>query len=184
MTERYSELTCFQQQIFPGDKTAGTLPLILIIDDSVCVRKTVEIALRREGYATAGIAEGYDALRWLASEEARIPALIILDLTMPKMDGYTVLRHLRKRPATAQTPVVILSGRTGMVDRLKGRVAGACVYLTKPFHQQTILEVVRAQLTSPAAAPLAVASGTVHPTLPTAAHRAAVRPITLHRWED
>ncbi|MGB8346687.1 MAG: response regulator, partial [Ktedonobacteraceae bacterium] len=73
--------------------------LILIIDDSVCVRKIVETTLRRAGYATNSFADGYEALRWLASEEARLPALIILDLIMPKMDGYTVLRHLRKRAA-------------------------------------------------------------------------------------
>jgi twitching motility two-component system response regulator PilG len=158
-------------------------PLILIIDDSVCVRKILETTLRRAGYATMGFADGYDALRWLASEEVRLPALILLDLTMPKMDGYTVLRSLRKRAATARTPVVILSGRSGVVDKLKGRLAGACVYLTKPFHQQAILEVVRAQLAPPAAVPIAVASGTVRPRRLTVAHRAAVRPITLKRME-
>jgi len=158
--------------------------LILIIDDSVCVRKIVETTLRRAGYATNSFADGYEALRWLASEEARLPALIILDLIMPKMDGYTVLRHLRKRAATAQTPVIILSGRTGVVDRLKGRLAGAGVYLPKPFHQQTILEVVREQLGQAGAVPIAIASGTVHPRLSTPPMRAAVRPITLHRWEE
>jgi len=155
-----------------------------MIDDSICVRTILEKTLRREGYATMGFADGSTALRWLASEEARIPALILLDLTMPKMDGYTVLRYLRKRPATAHTPVIILSGRSGMVDQLKGRLAGACVYLTKPFHQQAIIEVVRAQLVSPAAVPIAVASGTVRPRRLTVAHRAAARPITLHRMED
>ena len=113
--------------------------MILIIDDSVCVRRILEIALRKADYDTKGFADGYTALRWLASEETRLPALIILDLIMPKMDGYSVLRHLRKRPATAQTPVIMLSGRTGVVDRLKGRLAGASVYLTKPFKSQTVL---------------------------------------------
>jgi len=157
---------------------------ILIIDDSICVRKILETTLRRAGYATNSFADGYEALHWLASEEAHLPALIILDLIMPKMDGYTVLRHLRKRAATAQTPVIILSGRTGVVDRLKGRLAGAAVYLLKPFHQQTILEVVRAQLALPAAVPVAIAQGTARPKLSTAPTRAAVRPITLKRMED
>ena len=157
----------------------GMTSLILVIDDSICVRKIVEITLRREGYATLGFADGIAALRWLASEEAQVSALIFLDLILPKMDGYTVLRHLRKRPATAQTPVIILSGRSGLVDRLKGRLAGACVYLTKPFRQETILEVVRAQL----APSVAIASGTAHPTRPAAASRAAVRPVLLQRME-
>jgi len=158
-------------------------PLILIIDDSVCVRKILETTLRRANYATMGFADGYTALRWLASEEAGIPALILLDLTMPKMDGYSVLRHLRKRPATARTPIVMLSGRSGLVDRLKGRLAGACVYLTKPFRQQTILEVVRAQLDQTNNGDGNCGSGTtgLRPTV--ALPRAAVRPITLRRME-
>ena len=158
---------------------------ILIIDDSVCVRKIVETTLRREGYATIDFADGESALRWLASEKARIPSLIILDVTMPRMDGYTVLRALRKRAATARTPVVMLSRHSGLLDRLKGRLVGACVYLTKPFHQQTILDVVRAQLVPPAAAPVAIASGTVRPTRPgiSTPVRPAVRPITLQRME-
>ena len=154
--------------------------LIVIIDDSICVRKIVETTLRREGYATMGFADGYTALRWLTSEEARLPALIILDLTMPKMDGYTVLHYLRKHPATASTPVIILSGRTSVVDRLKGRLAGACVYLTKPFHKQAILELVRTQLAPPVAVPL----GAMCLTRPAASSRSAVRPITLKHMEE
>jgi len=151
---------------------------MMIIDDSVCVRKIVETTLRREGYTTMGFADGDSALRWLASEDGRIPALIFLDLTMPKMDGYSVLLHLKKRAATAHTPVVILSGRSGVVDRLKGRLAGACVYLTKPFHQQAILEVIRAQLAPPAAVPVAVTSGTMGLTRPAAPSH------TLKRMEE
>jgi len=157
--------------------------LILIIDDSVCVRKIVETTLRREGYATMGFADGESALRWLASEQERIPSLIILDVTLPKMDGYTVLSCLRKRAATAQTPVVMLSRHSGLLDRLKGRLAGACVYLTKPFRQQTILEVVRAQMAQPVVAP--VASGTMRLTrsLASTPARPSVRPILLQRME-
>jgi twitching motility two-component system response regulator PilG len=156
---------------------------ILIIDDSVCVRKIVETTLRREGYATMGFADGITALHWLASEKARIPALIILDVTMPKMDGYTVLRALRKRAATARTPVVMLSRHGGLLDRLKGRLAGANAYLTKPFHQQTILEVVREQLTTSVMIPVVIANGTVPPSRITTASRVAVHPVTLQRME-
>jgi len=126
---------------------------ILIIDDSICARRILEIALRKAGYETKGCADGYEALRWLASEEARLPALIILDLIMPKMDGYSVLRHLRKRPATARTPVIMLSGCGGVVDQLKGRLAGASVYLTKPFRSQTVLAAIHEQLDDATPAP-------------------------------
>lgn len=121
---------------------ATLTPFILIIDDSVCTRTILEKTLRREGYATLGFADGIAALRWLASKEAQVPALIFLDLTMPKMNGYTTLLHLRKRTATAHTPVIILSGRGGLIDRLKGYIAGANDYLTKPFKTQTILAAV------------------------------------------
>jgi DNA-binding response OmpR family regulator len=130
-----------------------------------------------------GFADGVAALRWLASEEARIPDLIILDVTMPKMDGYTVLRCLRKRAATAHMPVVMLSRHSGLLDRLKGRLAGACVYLTKPFHQQTILEAVRGQLASSITVPVAIANGAVHSIRPSAAPRMTMHPITLLRME-
>lgn len=156
---------------------------ILVIDDSICVRKIVETTLRREGYATMGFVDGESALRWLASEDAQIPALIMLDLTLPKMDGYTVLRHLRKCRATAQTPVVILSGRTGVIDRLKGRLAGACVYLTKPFHQQTIVEVVRAQFAPPDGGDDRSREGTACRSAPVAAPRPVFRPVILQRME-
>lgn len=158
-------------------------PFILVIDDSVCVRKIVETTLRREGYATLGFADGPTALRWLSSEEARIPALIILDVTMPKMDGYTVLRCLRKRAATAHTPVVILSRHDGLLDRLKGRLAGAFAYLTKPFHQQTILEVVRTQLAPPDSSDDHCKESISCFQAAVAAPRAVLRPITLQPME-
>lgn len=158
-------------------------PLILIIDDSICVRKIVETTLRREGYATMGFADGPTALRWLSSEDVRTPALIILDLTLPKLDGYTVLRCLKKRKATARIPVVILSGRTGMIDRLKGRLAGACVYLTKPFRQQAILDVVRAQLLPSDTQDSCNRKEMVRPQAAVAAPRPALHSITLQRME-
>lgn len=175
-------------QLAPGWKVSASReqaapPLILIIDDSICVRKIVETTLRREGYATLGFADGITALRWLTSEDAHIPALIILDVTMPKMDGYTVLRCLRKRAATAHTPVVMLSRHGGLLDRLKGRLAGACVYLTKPFRQQTIVEAVRAQLIPPDSQDGRDRKEAVRLPPATMAPRAALRPITLQRME-
>lgn len=158
-------------------------PLMMVIDDSICVRKIVETTLRREGYATLGFADGESALRWLSSEQAQTPALIILDVTLPKMDGYTVLRCLRKCSATAHTPVVMLSRHSGVLDRLKGRLAGACVYLTKPFRQRTILEVVQAQLGSPHDDARRSYGRMARHQAATVTPHAALRPITLQRME-
>jgi twitching motility two-component system response regulator PilG len=121
--------------------------LILIVDDSETVRKIVEVSLHRAGYNDVWtFPDGIELLRGLMTLEARIPALVVVDLTMPKIDGYSLIRTLRAKPAFAQTVFVILTGRDGMVDRLKGRLSGAKVYLTKPFRTQDIVAVVEAQV--------------------------------------
>jgi len=85
--------------------------LILIIDDSPTIRAILAMTARREGYAARCFPDGYMALRWLVSLEGQMPALIFLDLTMPRMDGFTVLRHLKSKPALAAVPVIVLTSR-------------------------------------------------------------------------
>ena len=86
------------------------------------------------------------ALLWLNTAQPRPPDLIFVDLGLPKLDGYEVIRLLKSRPALEHTILVILSRRDGMLDHLKGRLIGAHAYLTKPFKTQQILAVVRAHL--------------------------------------
>jgi len=124
-------------------------PYILIIDDSPTIRAILEMTARREGYAARSFPDGYLALRWLASPDGRIPALIFLDLTMPRMDGFTVLRYLKSKPALAALPVIVLTSRGGTIDRLKARLAGADEYLTKPFTQEQIVALLHGHLALP-----------------------------------
>lgn len=77
---------------------------------------------------------------------ARIPELVIVDLGLPKLDGYEIIRLLKARPALENTVLVILSARDGILNRIKGRLVGAHAYLTKPFRTQTILEVIQMHL--------------------------------------
>lgn len=119
---------------------------VIVIDDSLVIRKILETCLQRAGYEVRSFADGVEALRWLATPEARIPALILVDLGLPKLDGYEVIRHLKARPAFEQTVFVIVSRRDGVLDRLKGRLAGAHAYLTKPFQTGEVLAVVQAHL--------------------------------------
>jgi twitching motility two-component system response regulator PilG len=121
-------------------------PLIMIIDDSVTVRKILEVTMKREGYTTVSFPDGEAALRWLASEQGRVPALILLDLVMPKMDGLTVLRCLKRRPSLAAVPVIVLTNREGTLNRLLARLAGAREYLNKPFTTESIAAAVRLYL--------------------------------------
>ena len=95
--------------------------------------------------------DGVEALRWCGTPVARIPALVLVDVDLPKLDGYDVIRHLKAKPALAQTVFVIISRRDGVLDRLKGRLAGAHAYLTKPFKTDEVVAVVQAYLGSLAA---------------------------------
>ncbi len=119
---------------------------VMVIDDSLVVRKILETCLRRAGYEVKSFQDGMEALHWLATPEARLPALALVDLGLPKIDGYDLIRLLKARPAFAQTVFVIVSQRDGMLDRLKGRLVGAQAYLTKPFKTQDIVAMVQAYL--------------------------------------
>lgn len=120
--------------------------LVLVIDDSLIVRAILDTCLRRAGYEVKCFADGLQVLGWLNTGEARIPDLIFVDLGLPRLDGYEVIRLLKARPALADTVLVILSARDGILDRIKGRLVGARAYLTKPFKTHEILTAVQAQL--------------------------------------
>ncbi|HEY6406722.1 MAG TPA: response regulator [Ktedonobacteraceae bacterium] len=123
--------------------------LVLVIDDSATVRKILEVCLKRAGYEVIGFRDGVEAIRWLATPEARHPRLVFLDIQMPRMDGYAVAQYLKARHQLSDIVIVMLSGRAGILDRLKGRLAGASAYLTKPFTTQAILAIVQAYLGNP-----------------------------------
>ena len=120
--------------------------LVMVIDDSATVRKIVETCLKREGIEVKSFPDGVEAMRWLTEPEARIPNLVILDIGLPKMDGYEVARRLKTKPQFSNTVIIMLSRRDGMIDKLKGRLAGAKDYLTKPFKTQDIIAVIESHL--------------------------------------
>ena len=119
---------------------------VMVIDDALVVRVILDTCLRRAGYEVRCFEDGLQALGWLNTAGARIPDLIIVDLGLPRLDGYEIIRLLKARSALEETALVILSGRDGILDRIKGRLVGAHAYLTKPFRTQTILEVVHMHL--------------------------------------
>ncbi len=131
-----------------GQSTQGLF--VMIIDDSPTVRKIVETCLCREGFEVQGFHDGVEAMRWLHQPASRLPHLVILDVELPKMDGYEVARRLKGKPQLRSTVIIMLTRRDGLLDRLKGRLAGASVYLTKPFKTQELVAAVEAQLGVPA----------------------------------
>ncbi len=123
------------------------VPVMCVVDDSETVRKILEVCLHRAGYAEVHLfPDGTAFLRWLMTPEARIPALVFVDLKMPAIDGYTLIRHLKAKPAFVQTWFVILTGRDGVLDKFKGRLSGAQAYLTKPFRTDDIIATVHSCL--------------------------------------
>ena len=123
--------------------------LVMVIDDSLTVRKIIETSLKREGFETVSYPDGISALDALNKRRHAVPDLIILDIGLPKMDGYEIARILKTKPHFNQTTIVMLSGRDGVIDRLRGRLAGAKDYLTKPFRTQDVLAVVQSYLGVP-----------------------------------
>jgi len=122
----------------------------MIIDDSNTVRKIVEVALRREGYQVVSFPDGTLALRWLQSEHSHIPALLFLDISLPKLSGYQIARHLKKQTRFAHVPILMLTRHNGVVDRLRARLSGASSFVTKPFTTETLLKLTQQYVGIPA----------------------------------
>jgi two-component system, OmpR family, response regulator MprA len=115
--------------------------LILVAEDDSATRRSVTLALELEGYRVTAVGDGSEALRAIDREP---PAVAILDRMMPVMDGLAVCRQLRR--GRDHTPVLVLTARTEVLDRVSGLDAGADDYMTKPFSLDELLARVRALL--------------------------------------
>ena len=118
-------------------------PLVLVVEDDVANRTLLERVLEREGYRTATAGDGEAAL--LAVGE-HAPDLILLDIGLPRMDGYEVTRRLRSHLRTLTVPIILLTGRSGLEDVVEGLDAGADDFLSKPFRQPELLARMRSAL--------------------------------------
>ena len=106
---------------------------VLVVDDDAPVRRMLERTLSAEGHAVTTAADGGAAL---AAIERTVPDLVILDVAMPGLDGLAVTQRLRGKGVTA--PILLLTARDAVVDRVAGLDAGADDYLTKPFAVEEI----------------------------------------------
>jgi len=114
---------------------------ILVVDDDLAVRRSIDRALRLEGYEVVTVGTGREALDAVASSP---PDALILDLQLPDLDGLQVCRHLRS--TGNDTPVLMLTARQEIDDRVQGLDAGADDYLIKPFALAELLARLRALL--------------------------------------
>ncbi len=116
---------------------------ILVVDDSPTVRKLISGKLEKAGHAVVCAEDGVDGLTRIGEQ---IPDLVLLDITMPRMDGYEVCKQIRANPATANIPVVMISGKDGFFDKVRGRMAGTTGYITKPFGPETLMKALETYL--------------------------------------
>ena len=112
---------------------------ILICDDDPVILRLLEVNLELEGYDVLTAHHGEEAFE-IASRE--LPDLVILDIMMPRLDGYQTCQKLKAQPSTEQIPIVFLSAKAQQSDIEKGRSFGVSDYLTKPFDPNDLLDVV------------------------------------------
>ncbi|EKO3731330.1 response regulator [Vibrio metschnikovii] len=112
---------------------------ILVVDDSAAIRQVVSLALKGAGYQTIEAIDGADALRKIQGVKVH---LVISDVNMPNMDGLTLLKELKKQPATKFTPVIMLTTESEASKKDQGRLAGAKAWVVKPFVPDQILAAV------------------------------------------
>ena len=112
---------------------------ILVVEDSSTIRKVISITLSQKGYEIIEAGDGLEALSRL--NEAK-PDLILLDIILPKMDGYQILSIIRDNPEFKNIPVIMLTSKDGIINKVKGKVAGSSAYLTKPFDPNKLIETI------------------------------------------
>jgi twitching motility two-component system response regulator PilG len=120
-------------------------PVVLVVDDSPTVRKIVQLTLQRERIHVVTAGDGLSALAAVADEQ---PDLILLDIMLPRMDGYNICQVVRRNMAFRDMPIIMLSGKDGLFDKMRGKLAGSTEYITKPFDSAELVQTVKRHLDS------------------------------------
>ncbi len=133
-------------------RAEGRHPIVLVIDDNPAIRDMVSWALELDGYEPAEAAEGNEALAWMdnAAREGRYPDVILLDIAMPGMDGYTFLEQLHAQWQVAHPfpSIIVITAASGGPD---APTLGVDHVIVKPFHVRELLDVIR-KLAAPSVA--------------------------------
>ena len=116
---------------------------ILVIDDDLAINELIKVNLELHGYE---VIQAYNGVEGFAKAKQEIPALIILDVMMPEVDGFTVAQRVRQNPETAEIPILMLTALSELNDKVNGFNIGVDDYLTKPFEIEELLVRVRALL--------------------------------------
>ena len=123
------------------NQNTGAIPLkVLVIDDSNTIRRSAEIFLKQGGHDVLLAEDGFDALSKVNDYH---PHLIFCDILMPRLDGYQTCAIIKRNERFCSVPVVMLSSKDGIFDKVRGRMVGSQDYLTKPFTKDQLLQAVR-----------------------------------------
>jgi chemosensory pili system protein ChpA (sensor histidine kinase/response regulator) len=130
-------------------EAAPRAPLVLVVDDSLTVRRVTQRLLGREGYRVVLAKDGLDALDKLGGE---LPAVVLSDIEMPRMDGFDLVRNMRSDPRLAVLPVIMITSRIAQKHRDYAAELGVNHYLGKPYSEEELLALVARYAREPAAA--------------------------------
>ena len=119
---------------------APRVPLVLVVDDSITVRRVTQRLLQREGYRVALAADGLQALERLQEER---PAIVLSDIEMPRMDGFDLARNIRADAALKDLPIVMITSRIAEKHREHAQALGVNHYLGKPYSEEELLSLIR-----------------------------------------
>jgi DNA-binding response OmpR family regulator len=126
-----------------GDRENGSAPFVLLVDDERAIRTILRFNLESEGFAVAEAGDGSEALEQIRRQR---PALVLLDVMMPGLDGWGVAAELTADPELKDVPVVFVSARAAREDRLRAQELGAVGYVVKPFDPVALGIFVRSVL--------------------------------------
>jgi two-component system alkaline phosphatase synthesis response regulator PhoP/two-component system response regulator VicR len=113
---------------------------VLVVDDQPHIVRLIQVNLEKEGFQVATAGDGVEGLQ--QAQEVK-PDLVILDVIMPRKDGFTLLRELKADAQFADTPVIMLTVKTHNADIVEGLKEGAELYLPKPFHPKELVSLVK-----------------------------------------
>ncbi|MDZ4237357.1 MAG: Hpt domain-containing protein [Hydrogenophaga sp.] len=123
----------------PMDMVPNAVPLVLVVDDSITVRRVTQRLLQREGYRVSLAADGLQALERLQQER---PNVVLSDIEMPRMDGFDLVRNIRSDPRLTDLPVIMITSRIADKHREHARELGVDHYLGKPYPEDELLALI------------------------------------------
>jgi chemosensory pili system protein ChpA (sensor histidine kinase/response regulator) len=124
-----------------GHAVSVQAPLVLVVDDSITVRRVTQRLLKREGFRVALANDGLHALEVLAQEK---PAVVLSDIEMPRMDGFDLVRNIRADAQLRDLPVIMITSRIAQKHRDLAEELGVDHYLGKPYAEDALLALIRA----------------------------------------